>query len=89
MDRFDNFDWTIPCEEEIASQMAKKDQLPSMNLILSNKFNESVNNLEECDNKERLSNNRRVLMREFLVGNRNKVDEGSRMATCGEIPRIC
>ena len=44
---FDEFDWTIPGEESIRDQMTRKDQMPSMNLVLTNKFNENIRELDE------------------------------------------
>lgn len=36
---FDSFDWFIPSEQDILGQNRQIEVLPSMTLVLSNKFN--------------------------------------------------
>jgi len=59
---FDQFDWTIPGEESIHDQMMRKDQLPSMNLVLANKFNENMREFTDLE-EEIFKKNRRQMMR--------------------------
>ena len=84
---FDKFDWTIPGEESIHDQMVKKDQLPSMNLVLSNKFHENV---READlEEEAFKRHRRQMMRDLLAGKREGMEDPSfRIPSCRGV-NIC
>lgn len=70
---FDNFDWTIPGEESIRDQMVKKEQLPSMNLLLSNKLIENVR--DACEEEEAFKKHRRQMMRDLLAGKREEMED--------------
>ena len=64
---FDNFDWSIPGEENsFESQMRRKEQIPSMNLILSNKFHENISSMNEYDVKKDENKQKAKIMRENL-----------------------
>lgn len=46
------------------------DVLPSMTIILSNKFNENVSCMDECKDEEEFQKNRRQIMRDLIAGRR-------------------
>lgn len=48
----------------------KIEVLPSMTLVLSNKFNENVGCMDECKDEDQFQKNRRQIMRDLLAGKR-------------------
>ena len=64
---FDVFDWSIPGEENsFENQLRRKQQIPSMNIILSNKFNENISSMNEYDVKKDENQSRNKVMRDIL-----------------------
>ena len=59
---FERFDWHIPSEKDVLAAR-HLEALPSMNLVLSNKFNEDVKCMDECRGADESHNNRRQIMR--------------------------
>ena len=60
----------------------RREQLPSMNLVLSNKFNEGMN-INEEEYADKFSKSRRQVMRDVLAGKQQPIFGGLQ---CGSIP---
>ena len=70
---FDNFDWSIPGEENsFENPLRRKEQIPSMNLILSNKFNENISSMNEYDVKKDEIESRKKVMRDILKSSKKE-----------------
>jgi len=72
---FNQFDWVIPSEPDQKEAARNKQPMPSMNMVLSNKFAEKMSDYKEGEEEEQAARNRRQVMRELLSGKRNHRNE--------------
>ena len=62
--------------------------MPTMNLVIANKFNEDIKELDENE-EELFRKNRRQMMRDLLAGKREGMEDKFKIPNCRDVRNLC